>query len=143
MPASPLAGQAQTVLGPIAGKAMGITLPHEHLCGIRSSGVPRLSQAGYVKGPEGHPRGDRRRSVLMLHMLDSALSRGTGRWGGGALPVLLTDFSKAHSVVIHLTSRRAQKCAKQRTTIVLLWHRLLRRSASEDGRLRQGPEGRL
>ena len=31
MPASPLAGQAQTVLGPIAGEAMGITLPHEHL----------------------------------------------------------------------------------------------------------------
>ena len=28
---SPLAGQAQTVLGPIAGEAMGITLPHEHL----------------------------------------------------------------------------------------------------------------
>jgi phosphotriesterase-related protein len=27
----PLAGQAQTVLGPIAGEAMGITLPHEHL----------------------------------------------------------------------------------------------------------------
>ena len=26
-----LAGQAQTVLGPIAGEAMGITLPHEHL----------------------------------------------------------------------------------------------------------------
>src|ERR1700687_1145908 len=26
-----LAGQAQTVLGPIAGNAMGITLPHEHL----------------------------------------------------------------------------------------------------------------
>ena len=25
------AGQAQTVLGPIAGEAMGITLPHEHL----------------------------------------------------------------------------------------------------------------
>ena len=31
MPNSPLAGQAQTVLGPIAGDAMGITLPHEHL----------------------------------------------------------------------------------------------------------------
>jgi phosphotriesterase-related protein len=28
---SALAGQAQTVLGPIAGEAMGITLPHEHL----------------------------------------------------------------------------------------------------------------
>ena len=28
---SPLAGQAQSVLGPIAGEAMGITLPHEHL----------------------------------------------------------------------------------------------------------------
>jgi predicted metal-dependent phosphotriesterase family hydrolase len=26
-----LVGQAQTVLGPIAGDAMGITLPHEHL----------------------------------------------------------------------------------------------------------------
>jgi phosphotriesterase-related protein len=31
MPAPGLAGQAQTVLGPIAGEAMGITLPHEHL----------------------------------------------------------------------------------------------------------------
>ena len=31
MPTAPLAGQAQTVLGPIAGEAMGITLPHEHL----------------------------------------------------------------------------------------------------------------
>jgi phosphotriesterase-related protein len=31
MPDTPLAGQAQTVLGPIAGEAMGITLPHEHL----------------------------------------------------------------------------------------------------------------
>src|SRR4030095_8680563 len=31
MPSSPLFGQAQTVLGPIAGEAMGITLPHEHL----------------------------------------------------------------------------------------------------------------
>jgi phosphotriesterase-related protein len=34
MPAMPRpspAGQAQTVLGPIAGEAMGITLPHEHL----------------------------------------------------------------------------------------------------------------
>src|SRR5258705_11969952 len=31
MPASPLAGQAQTVLGPITGETMGITLPHEHL----------------------------------------------------------------------------------------------------------------
>jgi predicted metal-dependent phosphotriesterase family hydrolase len=28
MPPSPLAGQAQTVLGPIAGEAMGVTLPH-------------------------------------------------------------------------------------------------------------------
>ena len=31
MTRSPIAGQAQTVLGPIAGEAMGITLPHEHL----------------------------------------------------------------------------------------------------------------
>jgi phosphotriesterase-related protein len=31
MPSSPLSGLAQTVLGPIAGEAMGITLPHEHL----------------------------------------------------------------------------------------------------------------
>ena len=31
MPTSPLAGQAQTVLGPVAGDALGITLPHEHL----------------------------------------------------------------------------------------------------------------
>ncbi|HEY7202681.1 MAG TPA: hypothetical protein VIA61_00195 [Methylomirabilota bacterium] len=31
MPAAPLSGQAQTVLGPIAGDAMGVTLPHEHL----------------------------------------------------------------------------------------------------------------
>jgi len=31
MPDSALSGQAQTVLGPIAGEAMGITLPHEHL----------------------------------------------------------------------------------------------------------------
>ena len=28
---SPRAGQAQTVLGPIPGEQMGITLPHEHL----------------------------------------------------------------------------------------------------------------
>lgn len=31
MPTTSLAGRAQTVLGPIAGDAMGITLPHEHL----------------------------------------------------------------------------------------------------------------
>ena len=31
MPHPPLAGWAQTVLGPIDGSAMGITLPHEHL----------------------------------------------------------------------------------------------------------------
>jgi phosphotriesterase-related protein len=31
MPGRGLAGQAQTVLAPIAGDAMGITLPHEHL----------------------------------------------------------------------------------------------------------------
>src|SRR5215467_1349838 len=31
MPHPPLAGRAQTVLGPIEGSAMGITLPHEHL----------------------------------------------------------------------------------------------------------------
>jgi phosphotriesterase-related protein len=31
MPPAGLSGQAQTVLGPIAGEAMGITLPHEHL----------------------------------------------------------------------------------------------------------------
>ena len=31
MPRPSIAGQAQTVLGPIAGEAMGITLPHEHL----------------------------------------------------------------------------------------------------------------
>ncbi|MEX2221912.1 MAG: hypothetical protein WEG40_08945 [Candidatus Rokuibacteriota bacterium] len=31
MPRPELSGQAQTVLGPIAGEAMGITLPHEHL----------------------------------------------------------------------------------------------------------------
>jgi phosphotriesterase-related protein len=31
MARAPLSGQAQTVLGPIAGEAMGITLPHEHL----------------------------------------------------------------------------------------------------------------
>ena len=31
MPRSPIAGQAQTVLGPIAAEDMGITLPHEHL----------------------------------------------------------------------------------------------------------------
>jgi len=31
MPAPGLSGQAQTVLGPITGDAMGITLPHEHL----------------------------------------------------------------------------------------------------------------
>src|SRR5712691_4350244 len=28
---TPLSGQAQTVLGPIAAEAMGVTLPHEHL----------------------------------------------------------------------------------------------------------------
>ena len=27
---SPIAGQAQTVLGPIRAEDMGITLPHEH-----------------------------------------------------------------------------------------------------------------
>jgi phosphotriesterase-related protein len=31
MPRSPIAGQAQTVLGPIVASAMGVTLPHEHL----------------------------------------------------------------------------------------------------------------
>src|SRR5215468_4527843 len=31
MPKTPLSGKAQTVLGPIDGDAMGITLPHEHL----------------------------------------------------------------------------------------------------------------
>ena len=31
MPRSPIAGQAQTVLGPIVAEDMGITLPHEHL----------------------------------------------------------------------------------------------------------------
>src|SRR5258708_33475346 len=31
MPGPGLSGHAQTVLGPIAGEAMGITLPHEHL----------------------------------------------------------------------------------------------------------------
>ena len=31
MPSPALSGQAQTVLGPIAGEAMGVTLPHEHL----------------------------------------------------------------------------------------------------------------
>jgi phosphotriesterase-related protein len=31
MARSPIAGQAQTVLGPIAASAMGVTLPHEHL----------------------------------------------------------------------------------------------------------------
>jgi predicted metal-dependent phosphotriesterase family hydrolase len=31
MPGPALPAQAQTVLGPIAAKAMGITLPHEHL----------------------------------------------------------------------------------------------------------------
>jgi phosphotriesterase-related protein len=31
MPKTPLSGKAQTVLGPVAGDAMGITLPHEHL----------------------------------------------------------------------------------------------------------------
>jgi len=31
MATSSIAGQAQTVLGPVAGEAMGITLPHEHL----------------------------------------------------------------------------------------------------------------
>jgi phosphotriesterase-related protein len=31
MPGPDLSGQAQTVLGPISGEAMGITLPHEHL----------------------------------------------------------------------------------------------------------------
>jgi predicted metal-dependent phosphotriesterase family hydrolase len=29
--ANPLSGKAQTVLGPVDGGAMGITLPHEHL----------------------------------------------------------------------------------------------------------------
>ena len=31
MTRSPMAGKAQTVLGPIAGDELGITLPHEHL----------------------------------------------------------------------------------------------------------------
>jgi phosphotriesterase-related protein len=31
MPRSPIAGPAQTVLGPIVASAMGVTLPHEHL----------------------------------------------------------------------------------------------------------------
>src|SRR4029450_13667102 len=31
MPKAPLSGKAQTVLGPVAGGVMGITLPHEHL----------------------------------------------------------------------------------------------------------------
>src|SRR4030095_8001880 len=31
MPKAPLSGKAQTVLGPVDGNAMGITLPHEHL----------------------------------------------------------------------------------------------------------------
>lgn len=38
MPISKLAGKAQTVLGPIEGEALGVTLPHEHLlCDTRAN----------------------------------------------------------------------------------------------------------
>src|SRR5258708_32827877 len=56
-----LAGQAQTVLGPIAGEAMGITLPHEHLLidfevMFREPGHRRRARALAAAGEPGEPR---------------------------------------------------------------------------------------
>jgi phosphotriesterase-related protein len=49
-----LAGQAQTVLGPIAGDAMGITLPHEHLL-IDFAVMFREPAAGAARGLSRQP----------------------------------------------------------------------------------------
>lgn len=54
MPTTSLAGQAQTVLGPIAGEAMGITLPHEHLL-IDFAVMFREPAAGAERGLSRQP----------------------------------------------------------------------------------------
>ncbi len=49
-----LAGQAQTVLGPIPGDAMGVTLPHEHLLidfAVMFSEPPAASDKGLARAP--------------------------------------------------------------------------------------------
>jgi len=54
VPTTSLAGQAQTVLGPIAGEAMGITLPHEHLL-IDFAVMFREPAAGAERGLSRQP----------------------------------------------------------------------------------------
>jgi len=51
---TPLSGQAQTVLGPIAAEAMGITLPHEHLL-IDFEVMFKEPQAGSERGLSRQP----------------------------------------------------------------------------------------
>jgi phosphotriesterase-related protein len=54
MPPAALAGQAVTVLGPIGGEAMGITLPHEHLLidfEVMFKEPARASERGLARQP--------------------------------------------------------------------------------------------
>src|SRR5260370_24360878 len=78
-----LAGQTQTVLGPIAGEAMGITLPHEHLLidfevMFREPGHRRRARALAAAGEPGEPRVGPPPLQLQprnLQLLDEAVAR--------------------------------------------------------------------
>ena len=87
MPTAPLAGQAQTVLGPIAGEAMGITLPHEHLL-IDFAVMFREPATGAERGLSRQPvslanlgwvRHHFSSSLDNLQLLDEAVARDEAR----------------------------------------------------------------
>jgi phosphotriesterase-related protein len=83
MPGSGLSGQAQTVLGPVAGEAMGITLPHEHLLidfAVMFKEPGNGSERGLARQPVslanlGWVRQNFSSSLDNLQLLDEAVAR--------------------------------------------------------------------
>jgi phosphotriesterase-related protein len=94
MARSALAGQAQTVLGPVAGEAMGITLPHEHLLidfGVMFVEPETASERGLAREPVSMAslswiRQNYNRNLDNLRLLDEGVARDEallfGRAGG-------------------------------------------------------------
>jgi phosphotriesterase-related protein len=83
MARSALAGQALAVLGPVAGEAMGITLPHEHLLidfGVMFVAPETASERGLARQPVslenlGWVRQNYNRSLDNLKLLDEDVAR--------------------------------------------------------------------
>ncbi len=99
MARSALAGQAQTVLGPVAGDAMGITLPHEHLLidfELMFAEPETASEKGLAYQPVslanlGWVRQHYNRNLDNLRLLDEDVARDEARLFRGAGGQTLVD----------------------------------------------------